>query len=94
MPVVFSVEPKLSAEEFQSILRASTLAERRPAQDIDRLDKMLRHADLVVTARDAGRLIGVARALTDFSYCCYLSDLAVDAQYQRQGIGQKLIEET
>lgn len=94
MPMVFSVEPTLSAEEFQSILRASTLAERRPAQDLDRLDKMLRHADLVMTARDAGRLVGVARAITDFSYCCYLSDLAVDAQYQRQGIGKRLIEET
>lgn len=94
MPMVFSVEPTLSAEESQSILRASTLAERRPAQDLDRLDKMLRHADLVMTARDAGRLVGVARAITDFSYCCYLSDLAVDAQYQRQGIGKRLIEET
>ncbi len=94
MPIEFFVEPKLSAEEFQSILRASTLAERRPAHDLERLEKMLRHADLVVTARDVGRLVGISRAITDFCYCCYLSDLAVDAQYQRQGIGKQLIEET
>jgi predicted N-acetyltransferase YhbS len=55
---------------------------------------MLRGADLVVTARDGHRLAGVARAVTDFSYCCYLSDLAVDAAYQRQGIGKRLIAET
>ena len=94
MPIAFAVERNLSATEFQAILVASTLAERRPAKDLDRLDKMLRRADLVVTARDAGRLVGVSRAITDFSYCCYLSDLAVDAQYQRQGIGKRLIAET
>ncbi|MEJ0050546.1 MAG: GNAT family N-acetyltransferase [Methylovirgula sp.] len=55
---------------------------------------MLREADIIVTARHEGRLIGVSRALSDFSYCCYLSDLAVDASYQRRGIGKRLIEET
>jgi len=38
------------------------------------------------------RLIGIARALTDFSFCCYLSDLAVDVEYQKQGIGRTLID--
>lgn len=55
---------------------------------------MLREADLVVTARDCERLVGVSRALTDFSYCCYLSDLAVDAAYQRRVIGGRLVAET
>jgi len=94
MTIEYATEPKLSAEEFRAILVASTLAERRPVEDLDRLDKMLQHADLIVTARDAGRLIGISRAVTDFSYCCYLSDLAVDVQYQRRGIGKRLIEET
>lgn len=94
MPIEYSLEPDLSAAEFQAVLVASTLAERRPAQDLDRLDQMLRHADLIVTAREAGHLVGISRAVTDFSYCCYLSDLAVDVQYQRQGIGKRLIEET
>ena len=42
----------------------------------------------------AGRLVGVSRAITDFSYCTYLSDLAVDRDYQRQGIGRELIRLT
>jgi predicted N-acetyltransferase YhbS len=94
VPIIFSLESDLSAEAFRGILVASTLAERRPADDLARLDKMLRHADIIVTARDGDRLVGVARAVTDFSYCCYLSDLAVDIAYQRRGIGKRLIDET
>lgn len=55
---------------------------------------MLRNTDLVVTARDGANLVGLSRAVTDFAYCCYLSDLAVDVAYQRQSIGKRLIEET
>jgi predicted N-acetyltransferase YhbS len=94
MLIVYSLEPDLSAEEFRDVLVASTLGERRPVDDPARLDRMLRQADLIVTARDAGRLVGISRAITDFSYCCYLSDLAVDAAYQRQGIGKRLIART
>ena len=94
MPILYSLEPDLSAEEFKALLIASTLAERRPVQDLGRLAKMLREADLVVTARDGEALVGMSRAVTDFSYCCYLSDLAVDVKYQRQGIRKRLIEET
>ena len=94
LPILYGVEPELSAQEFRNVLVASTLAERRPADDLDRLDAMLRNSDLVITARDSGQLVGVSRAITDFSYCCYLSDLAVSVAYQRQGIGKRLIEET
>lgn len=94
MTVAYAVEPDLSAEEFRSVLVASTLAARRPADDLGRLNAMLRHADLIVTARERTRLVGIARSVTDFSYCCYLSDLAVDVAYQRQGIGKRLVDET
>jgi predicted N-acetyltransferase YhbS len=94
MPVVYAFEPDLPAEEFQAILRSSTLAERRPADDLERLQQMLQNADIIVTARDNGRLVGISRAVTDFSYCCYLSDLAVDVAWQSRGIGRRLIEET
>jgi len=94
MPIAYAIEPDLSAEEFRAVLIASTLGERRPVDDLPRLHKMLRNADIIVTARDGGRLVGVSRAISDFAYCCYLSDLAVDAAYQRQGIGKRLIEET
>ena len=94
MAITYSIEPDLSAEAFRAVLVASTLCERRPVDDLPRLDRMLRQADVIVTARDGQRLVGIARAVTDFSYCCYLSDLAVDVAYQRQGIGKRLIAET
>lgn len=94
MTIVYACEPELPPESFRDLLVASTLGARRPVDDLDRLAAMLRHADLVVTARHDAKLVGVARAVTDFSYCCYLSDLAVDASFQRQGIGRRLIAET
>jgi GNAT superfamily N-acetyltransferase len=67
---------------------------RRPVEDRDRLARMFWNANLTVTAYDGDRLVGVARALTDFSYCCYLSDLVVHAEYQRRGIGRELLTRT
>ncbi|HVV73142.1 MAG TPA: GNAT family N-acetyltransferase [Verrucomicrobiae bacterium] len=66
---------------------------RRP-EDRDRIMRMYSHSNLVVTAWDKDRLVGVARALTDFCFCCYLSDLAVRKQYQHHGIGRELIRLT
>jgi GNAT superfamily N-acetyltransferase len=92
--VVYGLEPGLSVEEFTDVLVRSTLAERRPIDDPEAIAGMLRHADLVVTARAGGLLVGVSRALTDYHYCTYLSDLAVDEAYQRRGIGRELIRRT
>ncbi len=94
MDVSYSLEPDLSADEFRDILERSTLAERRPVDQPATIAGMLRHADIVLTARVDGRLVGVSRAITDFSFCTYLSDLAVDEAFQRQGIGQELIRRT
>ncbi|HVC01432.1 MAG TPA: GNAT family N-acetyltransferase [Steroidobacteraceae bacterium] len=92
--IAYAVEPNLSAEEFRAVLVASTLGERRPVADLQRLGRMLGGADVIATARDGGRLVGVSRAISDFSYCCYLCDLAVEVAYQRRGIGKRLIGET
>ena len=90
----YRLEPDLSVDEFISVLIRSTLGERRPMDDWNRIEGMLRQADVIVTARHEGKLVGVSRALTDFEFCTYLSDLAVDEAFQRQGIGRQLIEET
>jgi GNAT superfamily N-acetyltransferase len=92
--VLYAVEPELSADEFVDVLRRSTLAERRPVDSPERIAAMLRHADLIVTARLNRELVGVSRALTDYSFCTYLSDLAVDAAVQGRGIGRELIRRT
>lgn len=92
--VEYRLEPRLGADEFVSILERSTLAERRPVHNPDTIAGMLAHAGVIVTARAGGLLIGVSRAITDFSYCTYLSDLAVDIGFQRRGIGRELIRRT
>jgi len=93
--IEYALEPDLAVAEFIDVLRRSTLAERRPVDDARTMAGMLAHADVVVTARDRRRLlVGVSRAITDFSYCTYLSDLAVDEAFQRQGIGRELIRRT
>lgn len=94
LDVAYHLEPELPAGEFIDVLVRSTLAERRPVADLPRIEQMLRQADLIVTARIAGQLVGVSRALTDFCYATYLSDLAVDQAYQRRGIGRELIRRT
>jgi GNAT superfamily N-acetyltransferase len=92
--LVYAREASLGEDEFIDVLRRSGLAERRPVDDRARIAAMLAHANLVVTARANGLLVGVSRALADFAYCCYVSDLAVDRALQRQGIGRALLERT
>ena len=92
MNTVYAVEDYLSADEFIDVCRKSGL--NRPVDDRPRVERMLKHSNLYVTARQNGRLVGFSRSLTDFCWCCYLSDLAVDQTCQGQGIGKRLIEET
>lgn len=92
--IIYKVETELDPAEFIDVLKRSTLSERRPVNDLDRIKKMCENANLVITARMNSILIGIARSITDFAYCTYLSDLAVDIDYQKKGIGKKLIEET
>jgi GNAT superfamily N-acetyltransferase len=94
MGIAYAVEPDLGAGEFIAVLQDSGLAARRPVGEPERINRMLRAADIIVTARDADRLVGVSRAIADFAYCCYLSDLAVARSHQRRGIGKRLIDET
>lgn len=94
MKVTYALEPNLQEREFIDVLMRSTLAERRPVNQADIIRGMLKHADLIVTARVGEILVGVSRAITDYSYCTYLSDLAVDQAYQGRGIGRELIRRT
>ena len=95
MSLQYSIDSEITSSDYIDILQRSTLAERRPVGDPTRIAGMLAHADIIVTARtEAGLLVGVSRAITDFHYCTYLSDLAVDRAYQRQGIGRELIRRT
>ncbi len=92
MNTVYAREDHLGADEYTDVVTKSGL--NRPVEDRARVEQMLAHANLIVTARQDGRLVGFARSLTDFCFSCYLSDLAVDQACQGQGIGKRLIEET
>jgi ribosomal protein S18 acetylase RimI-like enzyme len=94
MSISYQISRSITGEEFVDLLRRSTLAERRPVEDSKCIQGMLENANLLCTAWANGKLVGVARSVTDFEYCCYLSDLAVDESYQKQGIGRELIRLT
>lgn len=94
MPIRYEHACPISSAEFIDLLKRSTLAERRPVEDAHCIEAMLAHGNLLCTAWDGEKLVGVARSVTDFEYCCYLSDLAVDEHYQRKGIGRELIRLT
>lgn len=89
--IEYEIKPEISVEDFIDILNRSGLGERRPVDDIEVITGMLKNADIIITAYDSEKIVGIARAVTDYHYCCYLSDLAVDKDYQHQGIGKTLI---
>lgn len=94
MSIEYTHDATVSIEEAIDLYRRSTLGERRPVERPDIFKGMLANASLAITAWDGARLVGIARTLTDFTYVAYLADLAVDADYQRQGIGRQLIAAT
>jgi GNAT superfamily N-acetyltransferase len=94
MTISYALEPDLPPAEFVDVLVRSTLAERRPVDRPEVIRSMLDHADIILTARTERNLVGISRAITDFAYCTYLSDLAVDESFQRRGIGRELIRRT
>lgn len=94
MAITYAIEESIDPAELADVFRRSGLAERRPVDDPGRMAAMAKHANLTITAREGGLLVGIARSLTDFAFCCYLSDLATDRAYQGRGIGRTLIDRT
>ncbi len=92
--IEYRIGAPIDVDTAIALYRRSTLGERRPVDRPEVFADMLKHANLTISAWHGERLIGIARSLTDFSYVAYLADLAVDAEYQQQGIGKQLIAET
>jgi len=90
MAIEYKINTPISTDQFITLLRDSTLDERRPVDDRTCMEGMVKNTNLMVTAWQGRELIGVARSMTDFHYACYLSDLAVHRDYQKCGIGKKL----
>lgn len=90
--ITYHINKIILTEDIISVFESSGIS--RPTNDFNRISKMFLNANLVISAWDKELLVGLSRALTDFSYCCYLSDLAVRKEYQNVGIGKKLIDLT
>ncbi len=92
--ITYKIGNDLDLDEFIELYRASTLGERRPIDERERMAAMLKNANLVITAWDGDLLVGISRSMTDWVYATYLSDLAVRVSHQKQGIGTELIRRT
>lgn len=89
MAIEYKINTQLRSEDVSAVFKSSGI--KRPWEDLPRIQKMIDHADVIISAWDEERLVGIARVITDFSYCCYLSDLAVIKDYQKTGIGTELV---
>ncbi|HKJ34326.1 MAG TPA: GNAT family N-acetyltransferase [Balneolales bacterium] len=94
MDIKYAVNRSVSVDQFIELLKETTLCKRRPVENKVRMQGMLDNANLIISAWLDEKLVGIARSVTDFYYCCYLSDLAVSASFQNQGIGKALIRQT
>lgn len=87
--ISYKVNESIKAEELSKIFKTSGI--KRPSDDLNRLQRMIKNSNVLITAWNNNQLIGVARAITDYCYCCYLSDLAVNKNYQNRGVGKELV---
>lgn len=92
--ISYEVEKNLSLEEFIDVLQDSGLGKRRPMDNPSHLARMIAGSNLIVTAREEGRLVGLLRGLSDYCYRCFIADLAVAKAYQRKGIGRDILQFT
>jgi ribosomal protein S18 acetylase RimI-like enzyme len=90
--ITYERNPELTPTQVAELYRRAEL--KRPIDDLDRIGRMLGNSNLTFAAFADGKLVGISRSVTDFSYCCYLSDLAVDPGFQGQGVGRELIART
>ncbi|MFS0873169.1 GNAT family N-acetyltransferase [Paenibacillus xylanilyticus] len=89
MEIVYKINTPLCSDEVSKLFKSSGI--KRPVDNLERIQKMIENANVIISAWEGVKLVGIARAITDFSYCCYLSDLAVSKEYQRTGIGKELV---
>ena len=94
MDITYADDQPVDTDQFIALLQASGLDASRPVADRACLASMVLNADILITAWHGDDLVGIARAVTDFTWCCHLSDIAVDAAWQRRGIGREMIART
>ena len=94
MNIEYKINEPITFKQFVGLLEKSRLADRRPIHNSECMEGVVKNSNLVVSAWHGHKLIGIARSVTDFHYACYLSDLAVDQKYQKNGVGKILLSLT
>lgn len=94
MTIEYRTDAALQVDQVIALYKSSTLGARRPVDKPDVFQGMIANANIVITAWDKEKLVGIARALSDLVYVTYLADLVVHENYQQQGIGKQLIDLT
>ena len=89
MKITYQTGLILDTKHIVEVYRSSGI--KRPVEDLARIANMYTNSNIIVTAWAGKKLVGISRSITDFYYCCYLSDLAVRKEYQKTGIGSELI---
>lgn len=86
---------RLTAEEYVDFLKRTDLGSQYPRERFEeRIPVLLASASVSLAARNEdGLLVGVLLGLTDFAYWLFITDLGVDRDYERQGIGRRLMKE-
>jgi len=92
MEIVYKLDVVPPIETIIDLYESAGL--NRPIKDKERIAEMYTHSNLIATAWHEDKLVGISRSLTDFCYCCYLSDLAVRHHYKCAGVGKRLVELT
>jgi predicted N-acetyltransferase YhbS len=92
MEIIYKDDIRPDTDQIIEVYNSSGI--NRPTTDKERIEKMYSNSNLILTAWDNDKLVGISRSLTDFCYCCYLSDLAIRKEYQKNGVGKKLIQLT
>ncbi|MBE6123058.1 MAG: GNAT family N-acetyltransferase [Erysipelotrichaceae bacterium] len=82
-------------EEYIEFLKHSDLGSQYPGENFDeRIERLLSHANVSLVCRnEENRIIGVLLGLSDYAYWLFVTDLGVDREYERQGIGRQLMQE-
>ncbi|MBR6706225.1 MAG: GNAT family N-acetyltransferase [Clostridia bacterium] len=86
-------EERVTAEEYVGFLKRTDLGSQYPKERFEeRIARLVNSVSISLTARDEqGLLVGMLFALTDFAYWLYVTDLGVDRDYTRRGIGKRLL---
>jgi len=91
MAVICAREQSLSVEDYVAVLRETSMRDRRPLANPARIARMLAGANFIVTARDDGMILGLARCITDGAWIAYCAELAVRENSQGRGIGKGIL---